>query len=42
MNKLITTSLIALVAYGIAAVAGLVSSAPIDALIAVVRAVLVG
>jgi hypothetical protein len=40
--KLITLSLITLVAYGIAAIAGLVSSAPIDALIAVVKSILVG
>lgn len=42
MNKLITLALIALVAYGIASTAGLVSSAPIDALLNVVHSVLVG
>lgn len=42
MNKLITLSLVALVLYGIAATAGLVSFAPVDALLAIASRILVG
>ena len=42
MTKLVTLSVIALVAYGIFSAAGLVSFAPVDALLSVVRSILVG
>jgi hypothetical protein len=41
-STVVTMSVVAVVAYGILSVAGLVSSAPIDALLTVVSHVLVG
>lgn len=41
-STVVTLSVIGLVGYGIASIAGLVSAAPIDALLTVVQHILVG
>lgn len=39
MNEIITVGLVGLVAWGIAAIAGIVSTTPIDLLLAIFRAI---